>query len=227
VGKMVERYWRDTVNSDEIALATGHNYGIGRQYKLSVPISDADTNSVVLVYDHTREGQDQEFGAWTKFTNHAATGWANLEDSAYFASTSGQVFKIRAANDSSDYRDDDSAVAEMVIVLKAMDAGLPGIRKVCRSVVAHMRMDKSSVSGTQVLAAVDNSTSFTSAGTISATLGSTRVETFRIALPSNRFTYLQLKFTNSVKDENFVLAGLDLLVAALTGKGLRERSEID
>lgn len=225
VGKFVERYWRDTVNAAQLSLATGHNYGIGRQYKLSVPIDDDTANSVVLVYDHTREGQDQELGAWTKFTNHPATGWANLDDDSYFASSTGQVFKIRQANDSSDFRDDAEAVDTMVILLKAMDAGLPGLRKRAQ-VVGHMRMDKSDVTATMITAAVDLSTEFSAAGTISATLGAKKGETFVVSLPVPKFTYLQLKFTNAVKDENFVLAGIDLYVASLTIHGVKDREEM-
>jgi hypothetical protein len=226
VGKFIERYWKDDVNATYLSAATGHNFGIGRQYKLSVPVDDDSTTSVVLVYDHTREGQEQEFGAWTKYTNHQATGWANLEDNSYFATTDGQVFKIRSANDASDYRDDAAAVAEMVILLKSQDAGLPGVRKVVRGVVSHMRMDKTSVTGTTIYAAVDNSETFESAGAVTATLGTTKVQTFRSSLPTARFTYLQLKYVNSTKDENFVLAGVDMLVAALTNKGVTERSEM-
>jgi hypothetical protein len=226
VGKFIERYWRDDVNADQLALATGHNYGVGRQYKLSVPVDDADENSVVLVYDHTREGQEQEFGAWTKFTNHPATGWANLDDDSFFASTTGQVFKVRTANDASDFRDDAAAVAEMVILLKSMDGGMPGVRKVCRNVILHMRMDKTSVTGATVYAAIDNDEVFDSAGMITATLGTKKVETFRVSLPVTRFNFLQLKITDATKDKNFVLAGVDLLLAALTQMGTKERSEL-
>ena len=227
VGKMVERYWRDTVNLDEVAVATGHNYGVGRQYRLSVPVDDSDENSMVLVYDHTRESQEQEFGAWTRYTNHPATGWANLDDDAYFATSTGQVFKVRRANDSSDYRDDASAIT-MSVTLKAMDFGLPGARKACRNAVVHMRMDKTNVTGTTVSAAVDLGTTFASCGTVSATtLGTKKVETFRVSLPTPRFTFLQMKLENAVKDENFVLAGVDFLVAALGKAGVKERSELD
>ncbi len=226
VGKHVERYWRDSVNASYISVATGHNYGIGRQYKLSVPTGSDATNSVVLVYDYTREGQDQEFGAWTKYTNHAATGWCNLNDDSFYATTNGQVYKVRSANDRTDYRDDAAAVAEMIILLKALDAGLPGARKSGRSVVTHMRMDKSSVTGTVMSAAVENSETFETIGTITSTLGTKKIVTFLSSLPTPRFVYLSLKYTNSVKDENFVLAGVDLLAAALSSGGMTDRTDL-
>ncbi len=113
----------------------------------------------------------------------------------------------------------------MVILLKAMDAGLPGLRKRAQ-VVGHMRMDKSSVTATMITAAVDLSTTFEAAGTISATLGAKKGETFVVSLPVPKFTYLQLKMTNSIKDENFVLAGIDLYAAALTIHGVKDREEL-
>jgi len=114
----------------------------------------------------------------------------------------------------------------MVITLKSHDLGLPGSRKACRAVIFHMRMDKSAVTGTTIYAATENSNTFTSAGTVAAALGTTKVETFRVALPTPRFVFLQLKLTNSVKDEEFVLSGVDYLAAVIGSKGVKERSEL-
>lgn len=226
VGKFIERYWRDVVSTANLALATGHNYAVGRQYKLSVPVNGDSFNTAVLVYDHTREGEDQEYGAWSRFTNHLATAWANLGDDSFFATTRGRVFKVRTSNDFSDYRDDDQPIT-MSVMLKAMDAGLPGSRKVARSIVTHMRMDKSNVTNTQIEAAVNLSNEFESCGIAQAsTLGQVKVETFRASLPTPKFVQLQLKYTNGVKDENFELAGVDLYLAALTVLGVQERSEM-
>ncbi len=115
----------------------------------------------------------------------------------------------------------------MVIQLKSTDAGLPGLRKACRAVITHMRMDKSDVTGTVLSAATENSTTFQEVGTIEATLGTKKILTFRDSLPVSRFVFLSLKYTNSVKDENFVLAGVDYLVAALAMQGITERSELE
>ncbi len=119
-----------------------------------------------------------------------------------------------------------AAVAEMIILLKALDAGLPGARKSGRSVVTHMRMDKSSVTGTVMSAAVENSETFETIGTITSTLGTKKIVTFLSSLPTPRFVYLSLKYTNSVKDENFVLAGVDLLAAALSSGGMTDRTDL-
>ncbi len=230
VGRNLERYWKETVNADSITTATGHNYGIGRQYKLSVPVDDDSENSVVLVYDHTREtsayaNASEVYGAWTRYTNHPATGWCSLNSDSFFSTSTGQVFKVRANNDATDYRDDGEAVAEMTIVLRANDCGLPGLRKVCRAVVTHLRME-TSITSALMYSAVDNNSAFQTIGTIVNTSAAKKVSTFRSSLPTPRFVYLTIKYTHSVKDEAFVLAGVDLLVAQLSQQGLVERSEL-
>jgi hypothetical protein len=229
VGKYVERYWRNTVNADQLSIATASNYALGRQYKLSVPIGSDSTNSVVLAYDYTREtpayaNVDEGFGAWTRYTNHAATGWCNLNSDAFFATSDGQVFVVRRALDSTDYRDDADAI-DMTILVKSIDGGVPGVRKHCRTVVTHMRME-TSVTGTKIYAATENSSTFALIGTVTKTLDDKKIVSFRSSLPTHRFVYLSLKYVNNVKDEAFILAGVDFLMAVLGTQGLVERSEL-
>ena len=96
VGKNIERLFRDEMNRDDLSKLTGHHYGIAGQYKLSVPVGDGQSNNNrVYVYDHQRELGGENFGAWTQFTNHNSTGWANLGNDAFFSTTDGQIFKIR------------------------------------------------------------------------------------------------------------------------------------
>lgn len=234
VGKNLERYWRDTVNASSLSVATGHNYGVGRQYKLSVPVGSDSTNSVVLVYDHTREGVAvggytfgaEYLGAWSRYTNFKTTGWCTLNNISFFATSDGQVFSVRSANDPTDYRDDAGPVDTMVILIRASDCGMPGVRKNARAVVTHIRVEKTAVTGTVMAAAVENSYTFQTIGTIVKSFGDKKVSTFRSNLPTPRFTYLTLSYTNAVKDENFVLAGVDLVVSQLSTHGLVERSKL-
>lgn len=228
VGKNVERLFKDNVNKDQLSMITGHHYGVGGVYKLSVPYgSGQSTNNRVFVYDHQSEHRTEEgFGAWTQFTNHSATGWANLANDAFFATTDGQVFSIRRAGDSTDYRDDASAVDTMVILLKAEDFGDGGARKVINSIVSHFHVRNSSMSGTEMLSSTDLDGEFDSAGTFTFTKDSTdKVKTARSAISKRKMVYIQLKYTNSTKDEDVVLAGVDYRVALLTDKGVVERSE--
>jgi len=224
VGKHVERLWEDSVDKTYLAKATGHHYGVGRKYKLSVPYGDSQaTNNQVFVYDHQREGRDQEFGAWTRYTNHNSTGWANLASDAFFSTTDGQVYKIRNAGDSTDYRDDASAVAEAVILLRADDFGVSGARKIISNIVSHFQMRRSSMTGTSVLTSPDLDGTFASADSFNITRdGVAKVETVSLTPPRRRLIYLQTKYTNSTKDEDLTLAGVDYNVALLREAGIPE-----
>jgi hypothetical protein len=227
VGKFVERIWQDSVNRDNLSRATGHHYAIGRKYKLSLPVGSGQTNNnEVLVYDHQREGREQEFGAWSRYTNHPATGWTNLANDAFFATTDGQVFRIRDDGSATDFRDDDNAVDDMVIVLRASDFGQPGARKIVKNIVAHFQLRRSSMTATEILSSPDLDGVFTSAGTFNMVKGDTiKVDTESVTLPRRRLVYIQLKFTNSTKDEDVVLSGIDYTVALMSEKGIKEISE--
>lgn len=228
VGEMLERLWEDSVNKDSLAVAVGHHYGVGRKYKLSVPVGDdQETNNHVYVYDHQREGKDQEFGAWTRYTNHAATGWCNLAANAYFSTTDGQVFKIRNAGDSTDYRDDAAAVATMEITLKAMDFGAAGIRKIISHVTSHFHMRRSDMDGTALSIAPDLTGAFVSAGAFTVTRNANlKVINATSSVPNRKLEFIQLKYTNSTKDEDVILTGVDFRVAGLDRHGIPQSDDI-
>ena len=225
-GQGIERLFTDSVNRDQLAIMQGHHYGIGSQYKLSVPFGITQTvNNRVMVYDHQREGKS-EYGAWAQFTNHPATGWANLGNDAFFGSTSGGVFSIRRVGNSTDYRDDAAAVAEMVVILRAEDFDNPGSRKTVNSIVSHFHTRYSSMLGTELLSSVDLDGDFTSAGTFTFTkAGNDKIKTARSSIAVRKMVYLQLKYTNSTKDEGVRLTGVDYRVALMTDKGVVESSE--
>lgn len=226
VGQMVERIWQDEVNKDQLAVMTGHHYSTGSKYKLSVPLDGENTNSQVLVYDHQREGRDQEYGAWTRYTNHAATGWANLATESFFSTTDGQVFKIRNAGDSSDYRDDASAVDTMLILLKAMDFGVAGVRKIVRNVIAHFQLRRSSMFGTEIEVGADLKGTFSSAGIFTFTKNAlVKAVDALVSLPQRKMEFLQIKITNDTKDEDVILTGIDADVVVIGDRGIKDRSE--
>ena len=179
----------------------------------------------MFVYDHQREGQGN-FGAWVQYTNHNATGWANLANDAFFSTTNGQVFKLRRAGDSTDFRDDSSAVDEMIILMKAEDFDNAGARKVINSIVSHFHVRTTSMLGTQMLASINLDGDFSDAGTFTFTkAGNDKVKTARSALPTRKMVYIQLKYTNSTKDESVILTGIDFRVALVNDKGVLESSE--
>jgi len=227
VGANVERIWNSDINLDSLSRATGHHYTIGRQYKLSVPTSGASNNSLVLVYDHERElDRRSSYGAWSKYDNHTATGWANLESDAFFGTTVAEVFKIRNEGDATDYRDDDSGIS-MEIKYRPMDFGLPGVRKVVGTTSLQFQMNLSSISGLTVEAATNMSDTFVSLGSTTITKGTEKVETIQYSLPTRKLEYLQLKITDSTIDEEVVLAGMQFSVSPISTDGITQRIESD
>lgn len=226
IGDLLERTWQDDVNKTYLSTAVGHHYGVGNRYKLSVPTGDdQDTNNTVLVYDYQREGKGQEYGAWTTYTNHHTTNWCNLGKEAYWSSTDGQVFRVRNSGTSTDYRDDAAGIAA-VVTLKAEDFGLSGERKSLGGIVSHFHLRRTSMTGTAIAVSTDLDGNFRSAGTLEFTKGATnKVEKANSSLPQRKAEFFQVKYTNSVKDEDFILAGLDYRVAGLNEKNIRDAAD--
>lgn len=242
IGKYMERKWLEDTNRDYLGLMQGHHYSNGRQYKLSIPTAEADTatgyleNDQVYVYDHTSEAP-QKPGAWTRYTNHPATGWANLSQDAFFSSTTGEVYSIRRQGDETDYRDGSQAI-ECTILSRPVDMGNAGIRKVLSNVVARYRL-RSASDSTILSAAVDFSevllaTQVASRSYPTQVTGmsdesrrSVQIVTHSMPAEARRGAFFQLQWYNGGVDEAFELAGFDLVVAGLTSAGMRETEDGD
>jgi len=224
IGKAVERLYEDNVRSNSLSKITGHHHGVGRQYRVSVPYgSSQTTNSVVFNYDYQAEGKQGEFGSWTRADNHAATGWCNLSQDSLFSTTDGQVFALRRASTASDYRDDADAI-DMEILLRATAFGQDASRKVVNHLVSHFQMRHTSMSGTTISTSGDLDGVFTASDTFSLTKGTTnKIESIRSSLDRRKVQYMQVKYTNSTKDESVILSGIDYNVGLLSpGKGIKE-----
>jgi hypothetical protein len=229
VGSRVERIWENEVNRDALDLAQGHHYGVGRQYKLSVPLSGATLNSDVLAYNHTRESRTQgQIGGWTRYDNHAATGWANLGNDAFFGSTRGRVFKIRNSGEVQDFRDDDEAI-NAEVVMRALDFGDGAVRKYLRSIILHLRTPEDAT-GTTMAVALNLKAVFNqldgfivdvedSTDGLSDT-GIQKISSIKFNTQRSKFSYIQTKFTNAVKDENVQITAVEFRVAGLKATGL-------
>jgi hypothetical protein len=221
-GIYIEKIYQDEVNRDALSAATGTHYAIGSAYKLSVPLVGSLKNSNVLVYNHQRE-EENGLGAWTEYTNHPATGWANLGNNAYFASSTGSVFSIRNQDNATDFRDDADAVAETVILLRANDFGAAGIRKSVAYVTSHFEMRYSDNVDTAIQIAYDLQTAFEDAGEFDfIKSANTKVKFAQASVPRRKSNYIQVKYTNSTKDESVILAGVDYTVSGLSYLGVNE-----
>lgn len=217
IGRNLTGLWRDDVNQDALAESCATHYAGGRRYKLAVPYagSYADT---VLVYDYDREGQGQEFGAWARYTNHTPVWWANDGADAYWASQTGDVYKVRNLGEASDYRDDADAVAEQVVLLRAEDFDLPGVRKAVRYATTTVETSNTALTDLVVKTAPNLNQTYTEGGRVSFTLAQGRHHTFRVPPPSRRATHVQLRYSHSTKDEALVLTGVMYEVAQLSSK---------
>ncbi len=233
IGRKYERKWKETVEKDQLSIATGHHDTEANSYKLSYPISSGTENSEVAVYNHTREYEGKGDGSWTTYTNHPTTGWANLDADSYFASTEGRVYIIRKLGETNDYRDDDSAIS-MEVLTRAMDMLESGKRKIFNKIVSHYRTVATST-GTSLEAALDLKTVFQSTDTFKINKevddtgvgddGGHKVVTIASVINEKVGVYLQLKYLNSTIDEPVEITGIDIKVAAKNVHGITEASE--
>lgn len=233
IGKFMERRWTENVNLRALELAQGHHYGVGRVYKLSVPIVGTETaegyleNSQVYVYNHTQEGQGVS-GAWGRYDAHPATGWANLGSEAFFGNTGGSVMQLRNTGLVSDYRDSAGGITFRVDT-RPNDYGNSGIRKKLDAVMVHYRTGVDNV-GTTFSYSVDLSDEYTAADTFMLLQPSGRsgigdnptrqVTTIRHSLGVRRGIYFSLRLENSTVNEAIEIAGVDHRVGGLDVRGI-------
>lgn len=244
IGRYMERNWVEKVDLDQLSLAQGHHYGIGRLYKLSVPLASEITPtgyiepSDVYVYNHT--GEDEVVnsytagkGAWSRYDNHPAIGWANLLSDAFFAATSGRVFILRQTGLLEDYRDDSEAI-NFQIDSRPNDFGNSGIRKVIDAIIVDYRTGSQNL-GTSLNFSVDLSNEYEPTtpmiipvpvgGTdLSDTIGNSVVPILH-KLDRRRGVFFNVRIFNTGIDESLEIAGLNYKVAALTDKGIQQAAQ--
>lgn len=247
LGKYMERNWEGRVDLSSLEIAQGHHFGIGRVYKLSVPLLDNRQsngyveNSDVYVYDHTGEAASVVgsvgHGGWSRYDNHAATGWANQGDNAYFGVTYGRVFSIRNVNtpeeSNTNYRDDSSPI-DFQVRLRANDFGASGLRKVLDSVVVNYRNGARSAT-TTVSYSVDMEQEFSSTQPFIVPKEKTGsgiddhigvdVVPIRHSVERRRGLYFAILVQNVGIDEAIDIAGIIYNVAGLTTKGVKQAAQ--
>jgi hypothetical protein len=238
-GQFIERIWKGEVNRDQLAVMQGHNFATGRRYKLSVPMGDAVVNSDVLVYNYTAESRGQ-FGSWSRYDAHPATGWCNLLGREYFGSTSGRVYTNRASSTRFDYADAAEQPIQAVALLRTTDFGDASVRKRLLHVTAAYRAPRTdglnlSQLGTALSVAVDQRDQFTSTqlytggGKTQATgLGdqwAVKGDTLRYSVAISKARYFQVRVENATLYEPLELTGITYRVAGLTTLGTKEAAD--
>lgn len=240
LGRWMERPWTEEVSLPNLDLVQGHHYGVGRAYKVSVPITSTQSangyieNSQVFVYNHTGEAQDGA-GSWGRYDNHPATGWANLASNAFFGSTLGRIFKLRNTGLISDYRDDNEGVA-FSLETRPNDFGNSGIRKILDRVIVHYRVGATNT-GTTLNYSVDLEEEYseTTPITIRKTAANTGIDdsvqkavgTISHSVGRRRGTYFGVQILNSTIDENLEIAGVDFKIGGLSNKGQLQAAQTD
>lgn len=229
MGLMLGRKWPTEVAQDALEQATATHYGVGRRYKLSFPGAGELYCTDVFTYDYDREGAGQAYGAWTKYTAHAATAWANLAGAAYWGSQQGDVFLVRnrAASDqasdrASDFRDEDQAVAEQVITLRAEDFDLPGLRKVVAHVTTEVELDNTDLTNLVIEMAQNLSTTFEAAGDVTVDREQYQQLTFHATPANRRGNRIQVRYSHVVKDEELVLTAVAYSTSGISTKLIKQ-----
>ncbi len=226
MGLLMSGKVKTALNKAQITEAHAHHWAQGRRVKISVPVDGETYPTEVWVYDYEREGKGQEHGAWTRYTEHPACGWANLGAEAYWASRSGDVFQVRARGEAPDYRDEDGAVAEAVATLRAEDFGLPGVRKVFHNVTPELELPLTDVTGLTIATATNLSRTFETEGApIAVSMATFQQVTFRTALAQRRGTRIQVQFRHQTKDECLNLTGVTYTVGSLSAKLVPEQAD--
>lgn len=235
VGENLERFWRDSINKDSLNTSIAVHDSDDRRYRLAVPINSDTVNSNMLVYNHQKE-LDRRFryGAWTKSDNFPVISWTFNNNIVYFGTNTGEVFKFRSANDSTDYRDDTSSISSE-IKFRPEHFNSKGLRKIVRNLILTYQLDKSSITSGELLVSLDLDNIFRSCGTVSLELdtistgfGSTEVKSgksVKFSLPRKRGEFFQLKFTHDQIDEEFIITSISYVVAGMSHKLITESSE--
>jgi hypothetical protein len=237
LGRFMERNWQEKVDLGALSIAQGHHYGVGRQYKLSVPMvaessSTYAENSQVYVYNHTAEA-DGELGGWTRYTNHPVTGWANLFQDAFLATANGSVMKVRNLGGVTDYRDQNSPI-ESILAARANAFGNTGIRKAVANLVVHYRSGANS-EYTKVYTSPDLFDVYQESELfkvvtksvqdgLSTTSGQAIVSIMH-TFPRRRCIYMSVTITNNGIDDNVEIAGMSYIVAGLSSSGIKQAAE--
>ena len=244
VGQYVDRIWQEQSDRGLInTLATGHHDPIGKSYKISYPMLGDTENSGVLVYNHSQEDQvgsiysspypQVRIGAWTRYTNYPATGWANLNSDEFFATTKGWVFQTRNSGTSADFADLGRAI-ESNILLRGLDFGDSGMRKQVRHIIAHYR-PITSLTSVSMSEGVDFAEQLLPLDTyriikaIPSTdlsdLGGRKIITLAHSPAVERGVFFQIQVMDNGLNEGIDFIGVDFTVILLSHHGIADSSQ--
>lgn len=238
IGRRVERIWKEEVDLGQLDLQLhGHYYPLGHQYKLSVPYKqdETDYSQRALVYNTVREYTADGYrdGSWTSYSNMPAIGWANMLERSLFATPFGEVFTLRMAGDSSDYRDDGAPISA-VATLRALDFGSSATRKAVGSFTVEFRPEDAD-SDVVVESAIDliQNWEVLDPAVVSrqrrvGNINNRSIQQLAvIQFMSNKRkgVYYQLRISNANLDQSLQINGVSVAVAAIGSEGIIQARE--
>lgn len=163
VGHKMERLWESTlVDQNSLDHMCACNYVVDRRYRLSVPTitgTDHQTDTV-FSFKYGEDNQNQYAGAWTRYNNIYATGYATRSNRYFFATDQGYVGEWLRTAGSTDHHDAGEAIT-MEVTFRAMDFSLPTVRKMIKFFTFFLESREDSAAGDiEVYAATDLSKNF-------------------------------------------------------------------
>jgi hypothetical protein len=226
-GLWMRKWVTENVNKAEIEQQTGIFDGVSQRYILSTPVNSGTVNSHALVHDFSLAEQGGgKLGAWTTWSNFPSTYWAQKEGLLHFASTAGDVFRIRNRNEAQDYRDEDQAIDGQELLLPAEHFDVPGIRKRLRYITTHWELPLTDLTDIVLKEATNKSDTLTETGTFSLEKEDTKNNyTIRTSLFQKKAQYFQIQVTLGTKDEKAVFTGISYEVDGLSYKRTRTSSD--
>ncbi len=225
-GRNLERYWNEEVNSTTVIdSAVAYTDSSNRKYKLSIPVGSNTKNSEMVVLDYIVDDTIGE-GSWGVYDNFNAAAWIQTNSNSYFGNFMGRIFGLRKSGDSSDYRDDASAITSS-FTYGAQSFGDQGSRAVLNRIISHFQVD-TSITKLTVAVAVDMNQTFSALDDISFSSGSSEPKLVTVAngVDTRHGLYFQVKYTHNVINENFILAGIDFKVQPLPELGIDQAPDI-
>ncbi len=220
----MSRIW-DRLTPESMVTAHGHNNPLSSHYMLSVPLDSDETCNDVVVYNYSNE-EEGRIGAWSRYSNYPALGWANIDYRGYFLSRQGAVWGERNEGLSADYSDDGTAISTE-ITFRAMDFGDPAIGKVVKYGIITYK-PYTQIDSVRLYSSADFTTAWSATGTYSVDLitttdnlsdaGNYKIVQLRHSFADARGAFFQLKLIYDGVNEAMDVCGVHYRASGLDDK---------
>ena len=221
VGDLLDRYYKN-LNSSALRLrGYGFADNITLTYKFGVPSASSSTNDEVAVYNFESMSKQAE-GSWVLYDGIEIASAKQTSTNVWTGNYRGRIFQNRNAGDTTDYRDDDSAI-ESTFTYAPQSFGDIGRSKNMSHVI--VQFDGAGPSEVLGEMALDLSSDFTTLDTAIMGEGNWKGVSVAYSPPPTNAVFYQLKLTHNVIDEDCVINGLAFKVSPGTEAKIRQASD--